>query len=61
MGDKVKPWHAKRPRRFGKKVSGLRTDDKRTVPLRADNDRVVPLHLGNFSEDDYYEDERWRR
>jgi hypothetical protein len=60
MGDKVKPWHAKKPKhheeRQGKRISPLRSgNDKRISPLRTGNDRVFPLTVGN----DDWEDERW--
>lgn len=59
MGGKVKPWHAKRPKEYGKKIVPLRSgSDKRIVPLRVENDRrIIPLQGGApFNSDDWDDD-----
>jgi hypothetical protein len=61
MGDKIKPWHAKKPKQFGKKVSPLRAgNDKRIVPLRVDSSHVSPLRVNDdYEEHDGFD--RWSR
>jgi len=57
MGDKVKPWHNRKPKKHGeqrgKRVHPLRpSQDKRIVPLRP-NDRYGDERVREYNLDDY--------
>jgi len=52
MGDKVKPWHDRKPKHGQKENKG-----KRVSPLRPGNERVSPLRVNDQPlVDDDYED-----
>lgn len=61
MGDKVKPWHSRKPK-HGNKEHGKR---KRVIPLTVDNSRVSPLRVNDGRDypmtvgDEEDDDETW--
>lgn len=57
MGNKVKPWHSRKPKKHGehggKRVVPLRpSQDKRIAPLRT-NDRYEDERVREWNADDY--------
>jgi len=58
MGNKIKPWHQRKPKHHGKNEKR----GKRIVPLRAGGDkRIVPLRPGNESySQEYWDDSDFR-
>jgi hypothetical protein len=61
MGDKIKPWHERKPKHGNKehkrkRIVPLRPGNERVSPLRVDDDRVSPLTTDSYDD---WEDERW--
>jgi hypothetical protein len=60
MGDKIKPWHQRKPKHGNKDQKR-----KRVVPLTVDNSRVSPLRVNDGRDypmtvdDNDWDDERW--